>query len=112
MLAFARFGTDAKTPLVCVCNLSPVPRHGYRVGMPHRGRWREVASATAELAAAEATVRVIEKNLTIIDAAITEARRALASDTASAYLNLHLADTMRRKLQLLRTATSLARAQS
>jgi len=59
-----------------------------------------------------ATVRVIEKNLAIIDAAITEARRALASDTASAYLNLHLADTMRRKLQLLRTATTLARAQS
>ncbi len=59
-----------------------------------------------------ATVRVIEKNLAIIDGAITEARRALASDTASAYLNLHLADTMRRKLQLLRTATSLARAQS
>jgi len=59
-----------------------------------------------------ATVRVIEKNLAIIDSAITEARRALASDTASAYLNLHLADTMRRKLQLLRTATTLARAQS
>lgn len=59
-----------------------------------------------------ATVRVIEKNLAIIDDAITEARRALASDTASAYLNLHLADTMRRKLQLLRTATTLARAQS
>ena len=41
VLAFARFGKDAKLPLVCVCNLSPVPRHGYRVGMPLRGRWRE-----------------------------------------------------------------------
>ncbi len=41
VLAFARFGKDAKKPLVCVCNLSPVPRYGYRVGMPRAGRWRE-----------------------------------------------------------------------
>jgi 1,4-alpha-glucan branching enzyme len=41
VLAFARFGKDAKRPLVCVCNLSPVPRFGYRVGMPLRGVWRE-----------------------------------------------------------------------
>jgi 1,4-alpha-glucan branching enzyme len=41
VLAFARHGTDPKKPLVCVCNLSPVPRYGYRVGMPVRGRWRE-----------------------------------------------------------------------
>ena len=42
MLAFARFGKDAKRPLVCVCNLSPVPRFGYRVGMPLAGRCGEV----------------------------------------------------------------------
>jgi 1,4-alpha-glucan branching enzyme len=41
VLAFARFGKDPKRPLVCVCNLSPVPRYGYRVGMPSPGRWRE-----------------------------------------------------------------------
>jgi 1,4-alpha-glucan branching enzyme len=41
VLAFARFGKDPKRPLVCVCNLSPVPRYGYRVGMPVSGRWRE-----------------------------------------------------------------------
>jgi 1,4-alpha-glucan branching enzyme len=41
VLAFARVGKNAKRPLVCVCNLSPVPRYGYRVGMPVRGRWRE-----------------------------------------------------------------------
>jgi 1,4-alpha-glucan branching enzyme len=27
--------------LACVCNLSPVPRPGYRVGLPRAGRWRE-----------------------------------------------------------------------
>ena len=36
VLAFARFGKDPKRPLVCVCNLSPVPRYGYRVGLPRR----------------------------------------------------------------------------
>jgi 1,4-alpha-glucan branching enzyme len=41
VLAFARLGKDPKKPLVCVCNLSPVPRYGYRVGMPVRGRWLE-----------------------------------------------------------------------
>jgi len=41
VLAFARFGKDPKRPLVCVCNLSPVPRYGYRVGMPVSDRWRE-----------------------------------------------------------------------
>jgi len=25
-----------------VCNFSPVPRYGYRVGFPAVGRWREV----------------------------------------------------------------------
>ncbi len=28
--------------MVCVCNFSPVPRYGYRVGMPRAGAWREL----------------------------------------------------------------------
>jgi putative zinc finger protein len=59
-----------------------------------------------------ATVRVIEKNLRIIDAAIGQARRALAADPANQYLNVHLADTMRRKLDLLRTASALVNART
>lgn len=59
-----------------------------------------------------ATVRVIEKNLRIIDAAIGEARRALAADPANQYLNVHLADTMRRKLDLLRQASALVNART
>ena len=47
VLAFARFGKDPKRPLVCVCNLSPVPRYGYRVGMPVSGRWREALNTDA-----------------------------------------------------------------
>ena len=44
VLAFARVGHDPERQLVCVCNLSPVPRYGYRVGMPLRGDWREVVN--------------------------------------------------------------------
>ncbi len=58
------------------------------------------------------TVRVIERNLAIIDSAIAQAQRAVAADSANLYLNSHLADTMRRKLELLRRAADLAAAVS
>lgn len=54
-----------------------------------------------------ATVRVIERNLATIDSAIAQAQRALAADSASVYLNSHLAETRRRKLELLRQAAAL-----
>ncbi len=54
------------------------------------------------------TVMVIERNLQTIDDAIGQARRALDADPANPYLNSHLADARRRKLDLLRRATELA----
>lgn len=56
------------------------------------------------------TVLVIERNLKAIDVAIQEARMALNDDPANAYLNSHLADARRRKLDLLRHATTLSSA--
>jgi len=56
------------------------------------------------------TVRVIEQNLAAIDHAIAEAQRALVADPANMYLNTHLAETMRRKLDLLRQAATLVHA--
>jgi hypothetical protein len=56
------------------------------------------------------TVLVIERNLKAIDDAIQEARMALNNDPANPYLNSHLADARRRKLDLLRHATTLASA--
>ena len=53
------------------------------------------------------TVRVIEQNLAAIDRAIADAQQALAADSANLYLNTHLAETMRRKLDLLRQAAAL-----
>lgn len=54
------------------------------------------------------TVIVIERNLQAIDEAIRQARAALDADPANPYLNSHLADARRRKLDLLRRAASLS----
>jgi anti-sigma factor RsiW len=53
------------------------------------------------------TVAILEENLRAIDAAITEARGALSRDPGNLYLNQHLENTMKKKIQLLRTATAL-----
>jgi len=58
------------------------------------------------------TVRVVRENLALMNVAIAQARAALAADPGNAYLNLHLADTMRRKLELLRRVNAIAAAQS
>ena len=39
---------DGERALVCICNLSPVPREHYRVGLPHGGRWREALNTDSE----------------------------------------------------------------
>ena len=48
VVAFARFAADGSRWLVCVCNFSPVPRRGYRVGLPRGGRWRELVNTDSE----------------------------------------------------------------
>ena len=57
MLAFARLDANGERPLVCVLNLSPVPRYDYRVGMPRarplaRGAEHGLAATTAAPASA------------------------------------------------------------
>lgn len=56
------------------------------------------------------TVRVLEKNLRIIDKAIADARDALGNDPGNPYLNHYLDETMQKKIQILRRATGIARA--
>jgi 1,4-alpha-glucan branching enzyme len=48
VFAFARIGGADSAMVVCVMNLSPIPRHGYRLGLPCSGRWREVLNTDAE----------------------------------------------------------------
>ena len=47
VFAFARVGKDDEI-LVCVMNLSPVPREGYRLGLPRAGRWVEALNTDAD----------------------------------------------------------------
>ncbi|QIG78882.1 1,4-alpha-glucan branching protein GlgB [Stakelama tenebrarum] len=47
VFAYARFGGDGP-PVVILLNMSPEPQHGYRVGMPRAGQWREVFNSDAE----------------------------------------------------------------
>ena len=54
-----------------------------------------------------ATIRVVRSKLEVIDRAIGEAREALAKDPGSAYLADHFASMMRRKLNLLRSASAV-----
>ena len=93
---------------------TPAPRgdHGYT----QVGWTSQTDQAVAELEDAltrnesqldTATVRVVRQSLAVIDRAITDARVALMRDPGNTYLNLHLADTMRRKLELLRRINAL-----
>ncbi len=46
--AFLRYSADGSRVLACVANLSPLPRPGYRLGLPKGGAWREVLNSDAE----------------------------------------------------------------
>ncbi|MEO8299588.1 MAG: 1,4-alpha-glucan branching protein GlgB [Burkholderiales bacterium] len=35
--------------VVVACNFTPVPRHGYRIGLPHAGTWREAINTDAAI---------------------------------------------------------------
>ncbi len=48
VVAFIRTG-DHDERLVCVCNLAPVVRDGYRVGLPAAGAWRELLNTDSRL---------------------------------------------------------------
>ena len=40
MLAFERRARDGRV-VIAAFNFTPVPRHGYRIGLPAPGNWRE-----------------------------------------------------------------------
>ncbi len=49
VLTWMRSGDDAHHPVVVACNFTPVPRHGYRIGVPWPGRWTERINSDAAL---------------------------------------------------------------
>jgi len=58
------------------------------------------------------TVRVLEQSLATIDSAVTQARRALEADPNSVYLHQHIAQTLRRKSEFVRRASTLVSART
>jgi 1,4-alpha-glucan branching enzyme len=49
VLTYMRMKKDGTVPIVVACNFTPVPRRGYRVGVPHAGHWYELLNSNAEL---------------------------------------------------------------
>ncbi|MGX1307552.1 1,4-alpha-glucan branching enzyme [Amorphus suaedae] len=48
VFVYLRKGRGSVRPVVVVCNMTPIVRHGYRVGLPEGGAWREVMNTDAE----------------------------------------------------------------
>jgi 1,4-alpha-glucan branching enzyme len=49
VLSFLRRGRAADDVALVVCNFTPVPRHGYRLGVPFPGTWRESLNSDAPI---------------------------------------------------------------
>ena len=47
VLAWLRLGGDGDAPVAVVCNFTPEPRSGYRIGLPFPGCWREIFNSDA-----------------------------------------------------------------
>jgi 1,4-alpha-glucan branching enzyme len=48
-IAFIRHGEDPKDSLVVCCNFTPVPRLGYRIGVPESGFYQEILNSDSAL---------------------------------------------------------------
>jgi len=49
IIAFTRYGDASGDQAIAVCNFAPVVRHGYRIGVPVPGLYREVVNTDAEV---------------------------------------------------------------
>ncbi|MBU0513960.1 MAG: 1,4-alpha-glucan branching protein GlgB, partial [Proteobacteria bacterium] len=49
VVSFIRRAKDPDDFIVCVYNLTPVPRHGYRIGLPRQGVFREILNSDADV---------------------------------------------------------------
>jgi 1,4-alpha-glucan branching enzyme len=49
VISFVRYACDRSNFLVFVCNFTPVPRRGYRIGVPHAGSYREIFNTDAAM---------------------------------------------------------------
>ncbi len=48
VLSFLRKSPSTGDMIVCVCNFNPVPKYGYKVGVPKAGYWKEILNSDSE----------------------------------------------------------------
>jgi 1,4-alpha-glucan branching enzyme len=48
VVSFLRKGKDPQEIIVCMLNLTPTPRNGYRFGLPQSGDWEVILNTDAE----------------------------------------------------------------
>lgn len=49
VLTYMRLRKDGSSPVVMACNFTPLPRRGYRVGVPHAGHWKEILNSNSSV---------------------------------------------------------------
>jgi 1,4-alpha-glucan branching enzyme len=49
VMAWLRKGVDGALPILVVCNFTPTPHEGYRLGLPAAGRWKEILNSDAAI---------------------------------------------------------------
>jgi 1,4-alpha-glucan branching enzyme len=48
VLSYLRRGKSTATEIMTICNFTPLPRTGYRVGVPRDGYWQEILNSDAD----------------------------------------------------------------
>ncbi|SHH91080.1 1,4-alpha-glucan branching protein GlgB [Marivita hallyeonensis] len=49
VFSWVRYGEAGETPVLVVANFTPVPRTGFRIGVPHEGHWDEKLNSDAAI---------------------------------------------------------------
>jgi 1,4-alpha-glucan branching enzyme len=49
VFAYLRFGPDGASPVLVICNMTPVPRPAYGVGVPLAGKWHEALNSDSSI---------------------------------------------------------------
>ncbi|MDY6844202.1 MAG: 1,4-alpha-glucan branching enzyme, partial [Thermodesulfobacteriota bacterium] len=49
IISFIRRGKTTDDIILVICNLTPIPRYNYRVGVPRHGFWKEILNSDAEV---------------------------------------------------------------
>ena len=68
VIAYMRKGDTGQTPLIVICNCTPIVRDNYEIGVPKSGTWREVLNTDALKyggtgAYAAGTIKTVKKEL-------------------------------------------------